>query len=145
LARYIPRPTIRPHVRFHPLSASKFLSAHVEQFRRIANGDRKSQRRTSANASAQHHARSCLRYGGDLDYAGFHGADSRIWSFATGDEKEIDALTHAFSVYRQNEGGTTSHGLATALIDKNGKIDKIWRGNAWAPPEVVQQINAEQK
>ena len=79
------------------------------------------------------------------DYAGFHGADSRIWTFATGDEKEIDALTHAFSVHRQNEGSTISHGLATALIDKNGKIDKIWRGNAWAATEVVHQINAEQK
>ena len=42
----------------------------------------------------------------------------------------FDLLTRTFSVYRQNEGGTISHGLATALINKEGKIDKIWRGNA---------------
>ncbi len=74
-------------------------------------------------------------------YAGYHHADPQIWSFATGDEKEIDALTRAFSVYRQTEGGTISHGLATALIDKDGKIAKLWRGNAWKPDEVIEEIN----
>jgi protein SCO1/2 len=74
------------------------------------------------------------------DYAAFHHADRQIWTFATGQEREIDALTRAFSVYRQTEGGTISHGLATALIDKNGKIDKIWRGNSWTPTEVIEEI-----
>jgi protein SCO1/2 len=79
------------------------------------------------------------------DYAAFHHADSKIWTFATGDEKEIDSLTRAFSVYRQNEGGTISHGLATALINPNGKIEKIWRGNGWTPTEVTQAVQAESK
>ena len=78
------------------------------------------------------------------DYAGFHHADSKIWNFATGDEKAIDSLTRAFSVYRQNEGGTISHGLATALINKEGRIDKIWRGNAWTPAEIIKEIQAQQ-
>lgn len=76
------------------------------------------------------------------DYAGFHHADSKIWTFATGNEGEIDALTSAFSVYRQTEGGTISHGLATALISADGKIEKIWRGNAWSPAEVTSTIQA---
>jgi protein SCO1/2 len=79
------------------------------------------------------------------DYAAFHHADSKIWMFATGDEKEIDSLTGAFSVYRQNEGGTISHGLATALINRDGRIEKIWRGNAWTPAEVTAAIQAETK
>lgn len=66
--------------------------------------------------------------------------DPTIWSFVTGDLKEIEALTQAFSVYVRNEGGTISHGLATALIDKNGKVDKIWRGNAWTPAEIIEDI-----
>ena len=74
------------------------------------------------------------------DYAAFHHADRKIWSFATGVEKEIDSLTRTFSVYRQTEGGTISHGLATALIDKYGKVDNIWRGNAWTPDEVIDEI-----
>jgi protein SCO1/2 len=79
------------------------------------------------------------------DYGAFHHADQRIWIFANGDEKEIDALTRAFSVYRQTEGGTISHGLATALIDKDGKIAKLWRGNAWTPAEVTEAIQTENK
>jgi len=78
------------------------------------------------------------------EYAAFHHADSKIWTFATGDEKEIDSLTRGFSVYRQNEGGTISHGLATALVNKEGKIDKIWRGNAWTPAEIIKEIQASQ-
>jgi protein SCO1/2 len=79
------------------------------------------------------------------DYAAFHHADPGIWTFATGDEKDIDSLTRAFSVYRQNEGGTISHGLATALINPNGRIERIWRGNAWTPAEVIEAIRSETK
>ena len=79
------------------------------------------------------------------DYAAFHHTDPKIWTFATGDEKEIDSLTRAFSVYRQNEGGTISHGLATALINRNGIVEKIWRGNAWTPEEVIQLLQTETK
>jgi protein SCO1/2 len=68
-----------------------------------------------------------------------------VWTFASGDSNEIEALTRAFSVYRQTEGGTISHGLATALINRDGKIEKIWRGNAWTPTEVTQAIQAESK
>ena len=52
--------------------------------------------------------------------------------------------TRAFSVYRQNEGGTISHGLA-ALINRDGRIERIWRGNAWTPAEVTQAVQAESK
>lgn len=79
------------------------------------------------------------------DYAAFHHADPKIWTFATGDEKQIDALTRAFSVYRQTEGGTISHGLATGLVNRNGTVEKIWRGNAWRPAEITQAIQAESK
>ncbi len=79
------------------------------------------------------------------DYAAFHHANPKIWTFATGDDKEIDALTRAFSVYRRTEGGTISHGLATALINRDGKIDKIWRGNGWTAAEITKTIQATDK
>ena len=72
-------------------------------------------------------------------------ADPTIWSLATGDESEIDSITQIFSVYRQAEGGTISHGLATALIDEDGKIAKIWRGNRWSPEEVLREIAAHEE
>src|SRR5262249_15368250 len=79
------------------------------------------------------------------EYAAFHHADPKIWSFATGDENEIDSLTRAFSVYRQTEGGTISHGLATALINRTGTVEKIWRGNGWTPAQIAEAIQAETK
>jgi len=76
-------------------------------------------------------------------YGAHSNADPSIWSLVGGDPKEVDALTQAFSVYRQTEGGTLSHGLATALVDPTGKIVRIWRGNAWTPPEIISEIRAQ--
>lgn len=73
-------------------------------------------------------------------YAQYQDAEPQIWTFATGDPAAIDALTSALSVYVQPEGGTISHGLATALIGPEGKIIKIWRGNGWTPAEVTDQF-----
>jgi protein SCO1 len=73
-------------------------------------------------------------------YAQFQNAEPRIWTFATGAPSQIDKLTSAFSVYVQPEGGTISHGLATALIGPQGKIIKLWRGNSWTPAEVLDEI-----
>jgi protein SCO1/2 len=75
-------------------------------------------------------------------YAEAEGADPKIWNFATAEPAEIDALTKGFAVYRQNEGGTISHGLTTALIDREGKIAGLWRGNSWKPQEIVEAIAA---
>ncbi len=77
-------------------------------------------------------------------YAAYQKSDPDIWTFATGQPSQIDGMTHAFSVYVQTEGGTISHGLATALITANGKIDKIWRGNGWKPEEVIEQLRGLQ-
>ncbi len=76
------------------------------------------------------------------DYAQGEGADPVIWKFATGKPAEIEKLTKAFSVLVQPEGGTTSHSLATALIDHTGKITKIWRGNGWTPQEALKSITS---
>ena len=74
------------------------------------------------------------------DYGKAEGADPAIWNFATGDPAKIDELTHSFAVYKQSEGGTINHGLTTALIDRNGTAVKLWRGNGWAPNEVITAI-----
>jgi protein SCO1 len=71
--------------------------------------------------------------------AGEH-ANPNVWKFATGATPEIEKLTRAFSVFIQPEGGSISHGLVTALIERNGRIAKIWRGNGWTPEEVVREL-----
>lgn len=73
-------------------------------------------------------------------FAEHEQADPTIWTFATGEKSEINDLTQGFSVYVQREGGTISHGLATALIDRDANIVRIWRGNGWAPAEIIREI-----
>jgi len=58
---------------------------------------------------------------------------------------QITALTQLFGVYVQPEGGTISHGLATALVGAEGSVIKIWRGNAWQPSEVIDELRKAAK
>jgi protein SCO1/2 len=76
-------------------------------------------------------------------YAENEKANPAVWRFATGNKPEIEKLTHAFSVFVQPEKGTISHGLATALIDREGKIFKIWRGNGWTPSEILHEVSTQ--
>jgi len=73
-------------------------------------------------------------------YAEHQQADPAIWTFATGEQAQIDNLTQSFAVYVQPEAGTISHGLTTALIGSDGSVIKIWRGNAWQPSEVLDAL-----
>lgn len=78
-------------------------------------------------------------------YAQEQKADPQIWTFATGEPAEIDKLTQSFAVFVQPEAGTISHGLATALIGPDGHVVKIWRGNAWQPSEVMDELRRQDK
>lgn len=128
------------------MSGAEFLSAHVKQFRGAAERDQ-----TSSDSLAKTQLLSVTldpAYGYAESFERLRRvshADPKIWTFVTGDEKNIDSLTRAFSVYRQTEGGAISHGLATALIDRNGTVERIWRGNAWTPAEVTQALKTESK
>jgi protein SCO1 len=74
------------------------------------------------------------------DYGQHEGADPKIWNFATGATSEIEDLTRAFGVYTEREGGTINHGLTTALVDRDGNIANLWRGNAWTVDEVIAAL-----
>src|SRR5688572_485539 len=67
-------------------------------------------------------------------------AAPNIWRFATGTPAQIKELTSRFSIHVQPESGTLSHGLATALVDAEGRIIEIWRGNGWKPQEVLGKV-----
>ena len=78
-------------------------------------------------------------------YAKQQKADPQVWTFATGEPAEIEKLTQSFAVFVQPEAGTISHGLATALIGPDGRVVKIWRGNAWKSSEVMDELSQQVK
>ena len=63
----------------------------------------------------------------------------------SGEVTQINTLTQLFGVYVQPEGGTISHGLATALVGADGSLIKIWRGNAWQPTDVIDELRKAPK
>jgi protein SCO1/2 len=74
------------------------------------------------------------------EYAASQTKDTDQWRFVTGTSQETGRLTQAFAIAVNPEGGTISHGLATALVDGHGAIRNIWRGNAWKPDEVIAAL-----
>lgn len=76
------------------------------------------------------------------DYAANFTDDGDLWRFATGEPSEIENLTQAFSVFLAPDGESIDHGLSTALVDADGTVRKIWRGNGWKPAEVIAELKS---
>jgi protein SCO1 len=70
------------------------------------------------------------------------GANPAVWSFATGAKPAVDGLIKAFSVYTERNGATLGHTLCTALVNRDGRIVAIWRGNGWSNAEVLDAMRA---
>lgn len=71
------------------------------------------------------------------------GADSRIWSFLTGEQAAIDewAGRLGLSVSRAiNDPRDITHNLRTALIDRHGNLVRTYSGNEWKPEQVLADI-----
>ncbi len=73
------------------------------------------------------------------DYGKAVGADFKNWTFATAEPAVIDRVASAFRLFREKDGQKLDHALATALIDPEGKVVEIWRGNAWTTDEVFDR------
>lgn len=76
------------------------------------------------------------------EYGKHFSADPDQWKLATGEREEIENLTEAFSLRIERTDGTIDHSLATALVDSDGVIREIWRGNGWTTEEVLDSLRA---
>lgn len=75
-------------------------------------------------------------------YGESFGADPPRWRLATGTPEQIQALTRAFAVHTEQSSGTLDHTLATALIDPDGRVEEIWRGNGWKVDDIFAALTA---
>ncbi len=69
----------------------------------------------------------------------FH-SDPERWSFLTGDLMEITAIAEQFGQTFWRESGSISHNVRTAVIDADGKVQKIIPENKWTSDELVAEI-----
>ncbi len=69
------------------------------------------------------------------------GADGMLWRFATADRATIDAFAPRFGmvVMRETDQSIT-HNLRTALVDRQGRLLKIYSGNDWSPDDLMADL-----
>jgi protein SCO1 len=68
------------------------------------------------------------------------GADTRIWTFLTGNRDDIDQWASRFGVSvsrAMNDPRDITHNLRTAIIDRQGNLVQIYTGNEWTPDQAL--------
>ena len=73
-------------------------------------------------------------------YAESYHYDTKRWSFVTGAMIDIDAITEQFNLPIFKQGENWDHKLRTAIIDAQGRVQKIFIYNQWKPEELVDEI-----
>jgi protein SCO1 len=73
------------------------------------------------------------------------GANPAHWSLLTGERTEIEKFASRFGVAIMREDGKGSeivHNLRTGVIDRDGRLVKIFGGTDWTPAQVVTELKA---
>jgi len=73
-------------------------------------------------------------------YAQRFGADPARWNFLTGDLIDITAISEQFGQMFWREEGALSHNLRTVVVNRSGRIQKIFEGNKWTSDELVEEL-----
>jgi protein SCO1 len=71
------------------------------------------------------------------------GADARVWHFATGEQKEIDAFASRLGILIVREPSNPAditHNLRTAVIDSSGRLQTVLNGADWDPSELLTAL-----
>jgi protein SCO1 len=68
------------------------------------------------------------------------------WEFATGSADEVKRIAEFFGLRYFKDSSTgedqVMHSLRTAVIDANGKLVKLYRGNEWKPSEIADDLKS---
>jgi protein SCO1 len=76
-------------------------------------------------------------------HAGKLQADPALWTFLTGNREDIERFASRVGVSLMPADAPAQeivHNLRTAIIDANGRLAGILRGNEWTPSELVAQL-----
>lgn len=70
-------------------------------------------------------------------------ADPSRWTFLTGDRDEIDRFASRFGVQVSralNDQRDITHNLRTVIIDRDGRLVKVYTGNDWTPEQILGDL-----
>ena len=75
-------------------------------------------------------------------YVGRVNPKFQHWQFASGSPEQVRKVADFFGLAYNTKDGQIVHGLQTVLIDKNGKVLKVYSGNDWKPEDVAADFAA---
>ena len=68
------------------------------------------------------------------------------WEFTTGSADEVKRIAEYFGLRYFKDSSTgeeqVMHSLRTAIVDPDGKLVKLYRGNEWKPAEVIDDLKS---
>lgn len=95
----------------------------------------------SISIDPEHDKPAVLReYGGR--YVGRVDPEFQHWQFASGSPEQVRKAAEFFGLAYNAKDGQIVHGLSTVLIGKDGKVLKVYSGNAWRPDDVAADMIA---
>jgi protein SCO1 len=62
------------------------------------------------------------------------------WEFISGTDEDTKRIAEFFGLTYAPNGNQIIHSLRTAIIDPDGKVYKLYKGNEWKPADVVQDL-----
>ncbi len=75
-------------------------------------------------------------------YAETYGADLTTWDFVTDSLSTIMTLTDGFGLSFADDQGLIAHNLRTAILDREGKLVRVIKGNEWTVDDVVDDMRS---
>ena len=73
-------------------------------------------------------------------YAQGQDENADNWTFMTGKASDVNKVASLFGVIYYTEKGVIDHNMRTAVIDRKGKLSKLFTGNDWKPGEVAALV-----
>ena len=62
------------------------------------------------------------------------------WHFLTGAPDQIKRFCGSFGVYFVRDRGSVDHNLMTAVIDPQGRLQRLFPGNTWKPDDLIDEL-----
>lgn len=95
----------------------------------------------SISIDPEHDKPAALRSYGER-YVGRVDPGFQHWQFASGSPEQVRKAANFFGLAYNTKDGQIVHGLSTVLVGKDGKVLKVYSGNAWKPDEIAAEIVA---
>ncbi len=74
-------------------------------------------------------------------YGKTYGADFSDWDFLVTDKVSLQKFADGFDLtYQPDEGGLIAHTLRTILVDQQGNLVRVLKGNDWTPDQIAKNI-----